>query len=69
LREHLQRAASVARSVGVDQSTISSAMAKAPAVGGTSETPESQTGSATSDKTDQGAGSKQLEPTTPSSKP
>lgn len=69
LREHLQHAATVARSVGVDQSTISSALSKASAVGGTSESPESQTGSATSDKTDQGAASKELQPNTPSRQP
>lgn len=69
LREHLQHAATVARAVGVDQSTISSAMSKASAVGGTSETQESQTGTATSDKTDQGAASKQLQPNKSSSQP
>ena len=70
LREHLQHAATVARAVGVDQSTISSAMSKAEAVGGTSETPESRTGSSTSDKLDQGAASKQLQQdTTPATPP
>jgi putative membrane protein len=68
LREHLQHAATVARSVGVDQSTISSAMSKSAAVGGTSETEESQTGTSTSGKTDQGAGAKDLQPSTPPSK-
>jgi len=70
LREHLQHAATVAQAVGVDQSTISSALSKASAVGGTRETQESGTGTATSGKTDQGSGVKQLQQsTTPSSQP
>lgn len=68
LREHLQHAETVARAVGVDQSTISSAMSKSSAVGGTAETEESTVGTGTSGKTDQGAGARQLEPNaTPSS--
>jgi len=68
LRDHLQHAATVAQAVGVDQSTISSAMSKASAVGGTSETTETQTGTE-SGKTQQGAAGKQLQPdsTTPTS--
>ncbi len=72
LREHLQKAATVAQEVGVDQSTISSIMSKAPAVGGTAETQETTTGSATgtTGKTEQGAGGQQLQPsTTPSTAP
>lgn len=69
LREHLQRAATVAQAVGVDQSTISSAMSKAAAVGGTSEAQESTTGAGTSGKLDQGAGARDLQPTTPKSQP
>jgi putative membrane protein len=61
LREHMQHAEAVARAVGVDQSTISSAMSKTPAVGGTGETEESGAGAGTSGKTDQGSGSKQLQ--------
>ncbi len=49
LREHLQKAADVARSVGVDQSTISSALRKAnESVGGTSESSSTSSGSASS---------------------
>jgi putative membrane protein len=72
LREHLQHAATVARAVGVDQSTISSAMSKSAAVGGTSDTTETQTGSQTgtdSSKTEQGAASKQLQPDSSSTTP
>lgn len=69
LREHLQHAETIAKAVGVEQSTISSIMSKVPAVGGTSETQESGAGVGTSGKTDQGAGAKQLEPTTPPSQP
>ncbi|HLH52664.1 MAG TPA: DUF4142 domain-containing protein [Verrucomicrobiae bacterium] len=69
LREHLQHAATVARAVGVDQSTISSAMSKASAVGGTSETPETGTGSSTSDKLDQGAAARQLQQDSSSTTP
>jgi len=62
LREHLQRAETVARSVGVDQSTISSySTDKNPAVGGTSDTTESTTGTSTSGK--------DLQQTTPPSRP
>lgn len=70
LREHLQKAATVAGEVGVDQSTISSIMSKAPAVGGTAETQESTTGTGTTGKTEQGAGAQQLQPETqPQSNP
>jgi putative membrane protein len=68
LREHLQHAATVAGSVGVDQSTISSVMSKTPSVGGTSESQETTSGKASSSKTDQGAGSRDLQPTTPRDK-
>lgn len=71
LREHLQKAEVIARSVGVDQSTISSIMSKTPAVGGTAETSESTTGAETSGKTVQGgAGAQPLQPdtTTPAPK-
>jgi len=61
MREHLQHAETVAKAVGVDQSTISSVMSKTPAVGGTSETEQSGVGAGTSGKTDQG-GTKQLQP-------
>src|SRR6185369_9911327 len=65
LREHLQHAATVAGSVGVDQSTISSVMSKAPSVGGTTDTQETTTGKASSTKTDQGLGSQEVQPTAP----
>ena len=70
LREHLQHAETVARAVGVDQSTISSIMSKTPAVGGTTETEESSTGTGTTGK--QGTGAQRLEPgtsSTPSTTP
>lgn len=69
LQDHLQHAATVAASVGVDQSTIASYTRKASGVGGTTETQESTTGTATSGKTDQGSGSKDLQPSTPPSRP
>ena len=71
LRSHLQHAATVAQAVGVDQSTISSAMTKASAVGGTTEKEESTTGvgTGTSGKTDQGAASRDLQSTTPKTQP
>jgi len=69
MREHMQHAESVARAVGVDQSTISSIMSKTPAVGGTSETEQSGAGTGTSGKTDQGSGSKQLQPNSTTSQP
>jgi len=72
LREHLQKAETVAREVGVDQSEISSIMSKTPAVGGTSETTETGVGTGTSGKTLQGAGAQQLQPdttTTPTTAP
>jgi putative membrane protein len=69
LREHLQKAATIAREVGVDESTITSIMSKTPAVGGTAETPESTTGTGASGKTDQGSGAQQLQPNTPRSQP
>ena len=64
LREHLQKAETIARAVGVDQSTISSIMSKTTAVGGTAETQENTTGTGTSGKTVQGAGAQQLQPDT-----
>jgi putative membrane protein len=69
LRQHLQRAETLAREVGVDQSTISSILSKAAAVGGTGETQESSTGSGTSDKPDQSVVAKQGQPNQPSNKP
>lgn len=74
LREHLQKAATIAGEVGVDPSTISTIMSKSSAVGGTAESQESTTGTGTSGKTEQGAGAQQLQPqttpqTTPNSKP
>jgi putative membrane protein len=69
LREHLQHSASVARALGVDESTISSALSKAAAVGGTVKTQESGTGTGTSEKTGQGSSAKQIQPTTPPSQP
>jgi putative membrane protein len=70
LREHLQKAETVARQVGVEQSEISSIMSKTPAVGGTSETTETGVGTGTSGKTLQGAGAQQLQPdTTPTPAP
>jgi putative membrane protein len=68
LRQHLQHASTVAREVGVDQSTISSYTSKSSNIGGTTDTRESTTGSATSGKTDQGSGSKDLQ-NTPASRP
>jgi len=68
LREHLDKAATVAAAVGVDQSTITSATSKAAAVGGTHESQESETGLGAS-KTDQGDGAKNLQPTTPPTTP
>jgi putative membrane protein len=44
LREHFQKAADIARTVGVDPSTISTITKKLPAVGGTIETIESSHG-------------------------
>lgn len=70
LREHLQHAETVAKAVGVDQSTISSIMSKAPAVGGTSENEQSGAGTGTSGKTeDQGSGAKQLQPDSTTTQP
>ena len=69
LREHLQHAETVARTVGVDQSTISSIMSKTSPVGGTSETEQSGSGTRTSGKSDQGSGAKEFQPNTPSSQP
>lgn len=69
LREHLQKAETVAAAVGVDQSTISSLTRNASAIGGTADEENSQIGTGTSGKTQQGAGAQQLQPdttTTPS---
>jgi putative membrane protein len=50
LRDHFQQAQTVARSVGVDESTITSVVKKTPgAVGGTSEEQSSTTGSSSRD--------------------
>jgi putative membrane protein len=69
LREHLQKAETIARAVGVDQSTISSYTSKTPGgLGGTSDAQESTTGTATSGKTDERSGAKELQPTTPPDK-
>lgn len=70
LRDHLQHAETVAKAVGVDQSTISSIMSKTPAVGGTSENEQSGAGTGTSGKTeDQGSGAKQLQPNSTTTQP
>jgi putative membrane protein len=73
LREHLQKAETVARQVGVDQSTISSYTKTSGGLGGTSDTQESTTGteSTTGSGTvgKQGSGAQDLQPsTTPSKK-
>jgi len=60
LREHLQKAETIARAVGVDQSTISSIASKTPAFGGTAETQESTTATGTSGK--HGSGAQPLQP-------
>lgn len=62
MREHLQHAETVAKAVGVDQSTISSVMSKTPAIGGTSETEQSGVGAGSSGKSDRETGAKQLQP-------
>jgi len=49
LRQHLQHAENAARSVGIDQATITSILKKSNAVGGTSDQPEKATGSEKSD--------------------
>jgi putative membrane protein len=82
LREHFEKAQSVARSVGVDQSTITSIMNKASAVGGTADEENSTIGTGTSGRTDnsapgtgttgkttQGAGAQQLQPDTSTTTP
>jgi len=65
LREHLQKAETVAAAVGVDQSTITSLTRNSP-VGGTAEEENTQTGTGTSGKTpgltSQGAAGQQLQP-------
>jgi len=61
LRDHFQHAQTVARAVGVDESTISSAIKRTPgAVGGTAEEQGTQQGSASKDLNEQ---------TAPASKP
>jgi len=45
LRQHLQHAENAARSVGMDQTTITSILKKSNAMGGTSDEPEKATGS------------------------
>jgi putative membrane protein len=66
LREHLQKAETVAAAVGVDQSTISSLRRNSSSVGGTTEEENTQTGTGTSGKTpgltSQGAAGQQLQP-------
>lgn len=62
LRQHFQKAATVAREVGVEQSTISSLENKVPAVGGTSETTESQNATGTGGQVKQGTGAQELQP-------
>jgi len=64
LREHLQKAQTVALAVGVDQSTISSMTRNSSGVGGTVDDQSSQVGTGTSGKTQQGAGAQQLQPDT-----
>jgi putative membrane protein len=49
LRQHLQHAENAARSVGIDQATITSILKKSNAVGGNSDQPEKATGSEKSD--------------------
>lgn len=69
LREHLQKAETVAAAVGVDQSTISSLSRNSSSVGGTVEEENTQTGTGTSGKTpgltSQGAAGQQLQPNAP----
>jgi len=66
LREHLQKAETVAAAVGVDQSTISSLTRNSSGLGGTAEQENIQTGTGTSGKTPgvttQGAAGQQLQP-------
>jgi putative membrane protein len=66
LREHLQKAETIAAAVGVDQSTISSLARDSSSVGGTAEEQNTQTGTGTSGKTpgltSQGAAGQQLQP-------
>jgi len=64
LREHLQKAETVALAVGVEQSTISSLTRNSSGVGGTADDQSSQIGTGTSGKTQQGAGAQQLQPDT-----
>jgi putative membrane protein len=70
LREHFQQTEKVARAVGVDQSTISSIVNETPgAVGGASDTHESDAGVGSRDKTDKDAGARQPDQTTPPPQP
>jgi putative membrane protein len=66
LREHLQKAETVAAAVGVDQSTISSLTRNSSSLGGTAEQESTQTGTGSSGKTpgqtSQGAAGQQLQP-------
>jgi putative membrane protein len=62
LQEHFQHAQTVAKAVGVDQSTISSIVKGLPeAVGGTGTAQEPEPGVGAGAKTEKGAGAKQLE--------
>lgn len=62
LQQHFQHAQTVAKAVGVDQSTISSIVNGTPeAVGGTGTAQEPEPGTGAGGKTEKGAGAKQLE--------
>ena len=69
LQEHLQKAETIARAVGVDESTISSIAKNTATFGGTAETQESTTGAGTSTSPKQGSGAQQLQPNSPRSQP
>jgi putative membrane protein len=68
-REHLLRAETVAREVGVDESTIMSIMSKATAARGITEKEELGAGTEASRAADQGFAAKQPQPTLPSGRP
>lgn len=62
LREHFQQAETVARTVGVDDSTIASIVKKTPeAAGGTGTAQEPVPGTGSGEKTQKGEGAKQLQ--------
>lgn len=72
LREHFQHAESVARAVGVDDSTIAGIVKKTPeAAGGTGTSQEPAPGTGSGEKTEKGEGAKQPQPsqTPPSPQP